>query len=305
MKLLRKIELTLIVLAILSFISAFVFNRFYGTNETYLTILKIGFLYSFAILILNFINRLESVSKLIGVFYVTFLIFSFQTFGIFVFKDFKWNLVFSRKELTFSILLISTALLVLFYLIKLIIAFVKRIKDETIFKRIESYMLVLCFALNIIGIYLHFNLVLLSFLLYGLGFTIVLNPLLLLNFIYKWDSKGLKFLFIFYFVISNKITLFFLFSFPEKGLITMTDTTLQTIWPTINIITGIIWAILLVTQKPKSTKIFQPENNHTSHTSSTSTNSVQALSVTITKSSNLKIIKSSNHQIKNHEYTNH
>lgn len=253
MKLLRKIELTLIVLAILSFISAFVFNRFYGTNETYLTILKIGFLYVFAILILNFINRFETVSKLIAVFYVTFLIFSFyvtfliftfQTFGIFNFIDFKWSLVFSRKELPFSILLISIALLVLFYLIKLVIAFVKRIQDETIFKRIESFILGLCFILNITGISLHFYLMLLSFLLFGLGFTILLNPILLLNFIFKWDNKGLKFLFIIYFVISNTITLFFLFLLSDEGLDTMT--VLQTIWPIINIVTGVFWAILLL-----------------------------------------------------------
>jgi len=236
----RKIERILKGLAIISFIYGFIHTEIFG--ELYYYLIAIGFQYVFTILIIYYLKGLESVQKLTGIFYLTFLIFCFQ----------YEYLNIRTRDMHFYVLFGLNAMLMCFLLFKLFNVFIKQLNKNNSLNRIESTLLGVCFILNLIGISLNFFYVLLSIMLFLLGASILFNPLLLLNFIFKWHDKGLKFFFIFYFIISNTITLFFLFLLSEEGRDTMT--VLQTIWPTINIVTGVIWAILLLLHQKTGSK---------------------------------------------------
>jgi len=207
-------------------------------------ILIICILLLVTIITLNVIYRFESLIMFLFLSFIAFSTASWTT--LFILFDLKHPM--EIKDILLLLLFISSTIILGYNLFKLIKRVIKQLKESDTFNRIESSLLLICYGFNLVGIYLNFFEILFSILLLGLGFTILLSPNLLLYFIFKKHHVSSKWTLIIYLITTNVITL---------GLVLWDRSyfgRLDFIWPTINIVTGVIWTILLLLHQKTGSK---------------------------------------------------
>jgi hypothetical protein len=161
----------------------------------------------------------------------------------------------NAKDLSHWVMFLSSLTILFFSFYNLSKSYLMKFKSSDKTRRIEIVLLGVCFVLNLAGISLNAINVFLSILIFGLGLTILLSPILLLNFIFLNFNIVFKWHFISYLILTNSITLFIILSDTNS---VSYNTSLfvgelfgeyDFIWPLINIVTGVIWAILLLFHK--------------------------------------------------------
>jgi hypothetical protein len=239
----KKIETIIKSMAIISIIYGFFHEKIFDEIVIYLMVVSIQFLIS--LLILNYLNPVDSMLRN-PLILLAALIISGVTFWFICFELINLKTPSNAKKLSHWTIFLSSFSILILSLIQISKSYYFTFKKSDKTRRTEIALLGICFVLNIVGIFLNVHYVLLSIILFGLGLTILLSPIFLLNFIFLDNNISFKWFFIFYLISTNAVTLFFILEepslFKEPSLFRNTEF----IWPLINIITGVIWAILLL-----------------------------------------------------------
>lgn len=246
----NKIETFIKRMALISVIYGFFHVKLFDEIVIYLMVVSIQFLIS--LLILNYLNPVDSMLRN-PLIILAALIISGVTFWFICFELINLKTPSNAKQLSHWTIFLSSFSILILSLIQISKSYYFTFKKSDKTRRTEIALLGICFVLNIVGIFLNVHYVLLSIILFGLGLTILLSPIFLLNFIFldnnisfKWFNISFKWFFIFYLISTNAVTLFFILEepslFKEPSLFRNTEF----IWPLINIVTGVIWAILLL-----------------------------------------------------------
>jgi hypothetical protein len=238
----NKIETFIKRMALISVIYGFFHVKLFDEIVIYLMVVSIQFLIS--LLILNYLNPVDSMLRNPLILLASLIISG----AFFLSEQIIIKIPTNVKELSHLILLFSSLTTMLLILYKLSQSYIMQFKKSNQTRRTEMALLGICFVLNLVGIFLNVHYVLLSIILFGLGLTILLSPILLKNFIFLNNDILLKWFFIIYLISTNAVTLFFILE--EPSLFRNTDF----IWPLINIVTGVIWAILLLLNQSTSSK---------------------------------------------------
>lgn len=246
----NKIETFIKRMALISVIYGFFHVKLFDEIVIYLMVVSIQFLIS--LLILNYLNPVDSMLRN-PLIILAALIISGVTFWFICFELIYLKTPSNAKQLSHWIIFLSSFSILILSLIQISKSYYFTFKKSDKTRRTEIALLGICFVLNIVGIFINVHYVLLSIILFGLGLTILLSPIFLLNFIFldnnisfKWFNISFKWFFIFYLISTNAVTLFFILEEPSlfKELSLFRNT--EFIWPLINIVTGVIWAILLL-----------------------------------------------------------
>lgn len=260
----NKIETFIKRMALISVIYGFFHVKLFDEIVIYLMVVSIQFLIS--LLILNYLNPVDSMLRN-PLIILAALIISGVTFWFICFELINLKTPSNAKKLSHWTIFLSSFSILILSLIQISKSYYFTFKKSDKTRRTEIALLGICFVLNIVGIFINVHYVLLSIILFGLGLTILLIPIFLLNFIFldnnisfKWFNISFKWFFIFYLISTNAVTLFIILEEPsllriveEPSLFRNTEF----IWPLINIVTGVVWGIMLVVEKFKTRKLFQ------------------------------------------------
>lgn len=257
----NKIETFIKRMALISVIYGFFHVKLFDEIVIYLMVVSIQFLIS--LLILNYLNPVDSMLRNPLILLAALIISG----AFLVSEQIKIKIPTNVKELSHLILLFSSLTTMLLILYKLSQSYIMQFKKSNQTRRTEMALLGICFILNLVGIFLNVHYVLLSIILFGLGLTILLIPIFLLNFIFldnnisfKWFNISFKWFFIFYLISTNAVTLFIILEEPSLLRIIKEPSfyrNTEFIWPLINIVIGVVWGIMLVVEKFKTRKLFQ------------------------------------------------
>jgi hypothetical protein len=235
-----KIEIIIKKMAAISVIYGFIHVHIFDEIAIYFMAVSIQFLIS--LLILNYLKPYESI-LLNPLILLASLIISGIAFWSFFMDSIYLKPLNNTVVLSHWVVLSSSLFILHLSLFKFSKSYIMTFKKSDKTRRIEIVLLGVCFVLNLIGIFLNIDNVLFSIILFGLGLTILLSPILLLIFIFLNNNIVYKWNFIIYFILTNAVTLFFILL--DSSLFGDTDF----VWPLINIITGVVWGIMLVVQK--------------------------------------------------------
>jgi hypothetical protein len=252
----NKIEIFIKRMALISVIYGFLHVEIFDEIAIYLIVVSIQFLIS--ILILNYLNPYESI-LINPLILLASLIISSIAFWSFFEAAIYLKPLKNTVVLAHWVVLPSSLFILLLSLFKFSKSYIMTIKKSDKTRRIEIVLLGACFVLNLMGIFLNIENVLFSIILFGLGLTILSSPILLLNFIFLNINFVYKWHFISYLVLTNSITLFIILLDTNSVSYNISPFgklfgDYDFIWPTINIVTGVIWTILLLLQQKTGSK---------------------------------------------------
>jgi len=254
----KKIEIIIKRMAVISVIYGFFHVKIFDEIAIYTMVLCIQFLIS--LMILNHIKPYGSIMRDPLILLALLTISGIASWAIYLdhiyFKAPYLDPIYAKaptnaKELSHWVMFLSSLTILFFSFYNLSKSYLMKFKSSDKTRRIEIVLLGICFVLNLVGISLNAINVFLSILIFGLGLTILLSPILLLNFIFLNINIVFKWFFISYLVLTNSITLFIILLDTNS---VSNNTSLfgklfgeyDFIWPLINIVTGVIWAILLL-----------------------------------------------------------
>jgi hypothetical protein len=252
----NKIEIFIKRMALVSVIYGFLHVEIFNKIAIYLIVVSIQFLIS--ILILNYLNPYESI-LINPLILLASLIISSIAFWSFFEAAIYLKPLKNTVVLAHWVVLPSSLFILLLSLFKFSKSYIMTIKKPDKTRRIQIILLGVCLVLNLMGIFLNIKNVLFSIILFGLGLTILSSPILLLNFIFLNINIVYKWHFISYLVLTNSITLFIILLDTNSVSYNISPFgklfgDYDFIWPTINIVTGVIWTILLLLQQKTGSK---------------------------------------------------